>query len=370
MINTLNVGEQDILIKSTIYYNEEENINNINLFISKIYMFVRLINVLNIFINETIKHFISNIVNYFCNKEKNTRLDLIKNIVIELENINIVYVKIFQSLCIDKKILSNDEEEYLMKYLDCVPYKGEEVDYELLDILEKEYYITLDTSEPINSGIVSVVFKGEYNHKKVVIKMLKKNIHEKIENVFEELSFICNMLSYIPIIKEFNLNKILSSNKDLLINQINFVTESNNISIFNSKFKNNTEFIIPEVYKDITHKYNNVIVMENIKGLHYKDIKNLDPDIKDKFGKILFKFAVLSTLYHNAIHCDLHAGNIFFYINDDDSKKPKYQLGLIDFGIVTFPSKENQDGYYKFFFEIQLNKDFTNIDKIKYFLIK
>lgn len=28
LINTLNVGEQDILIKSTIYYNEEENIIN------------------------------------------------------------------------------------------------------------------------------------------------------------------------------------------------------------------------------------------------------------------------------------------------------------------------------------------------------
>ena len=28
LINTLNVGEQDILIKNTIYYNEEENIIN------------------------------------------------------------------------------------------------------------------------------------------------------------------------------------------------------------------------------------------------------------------------------------------------------------------------------------------------------
>ena len=37
------------------------------------------------------------------------------------------------SLCLEKNILYEDEKEYLLKYTDNVPFKSEEIDYELLD---------------------------------------------------------------------------------------------------------------------------------------------------------------------------------------------------------------------------------------------
>jgi predicted unusual protein kinase regulating ubiquinone biosynthesis (AarF/ABC1/UbiB family) len=91
--------------------------------------------------------------------------------------------------------------------------------------------------------------------------------------------------------------------------------------------------------------------MENIKGLTINNIENLDSYVKEEFAKLFTKFGFISILYNSAIHNDLHAGNVFFYINDENSGLPKYQLGLIDFGLCTFPDKNNQNYYYIFFNE-------------------
>ena len=103
--------------------------------------------------------------------------------------------------------------------------------------------------------------------------------------------------------------------------------------------------------------------MENIKGLTYSEIKNYDENTKNIFGELILKFTLINILYNNLIHCDLHAGNLFFYINNINGIK-KYQLGIIDFGIVIYPTKENQDIYYKYFYEILYKNDFKNLDYI------
>ena len=102
--------------------------------------------------------------------------------------------------------------------------------------------------------------------------------------------------------------------------------------------------------------------MENIKGLTFNDIKDYDEKIKYEFGKLLIKFGLISILYTNAVHCDVHPGNLFFYINEETDLKPKYQMGYIDFGIVVFPSRENQNIYYTFFKDIQIDKNFSEIE--------
>tara|TARA_Y100000389_G_scaffold191365_1_gene217413 strand:- start:284 stop:1654 length:1371 start_codon:yes stop_codon:yes gene_type:complete len=331
----------------------------------------RLFNLIYILLSQFTIHYSKNLFNICLHKPKLERLELIKNIAIQLEKNNIVYVKIFQSLSIDSKLLYNNEIEFLTKYLDNVPYSNYDIDFDLLKTINEnydEYNIKIESISPINSGIISIVFDATYNSKKVVIKMLKKDINVKLNNMFQELETLIKFIKYIPVIKELNLDRIIASNKDLLLNQTNFISEYNNIMTFKNKLSNNPEYVIPFVY-NITLDYPNILIMENIKGLTYNEVINYCPEIKNTFGKILYKLGIIGNLFHGAVHCDLHAGNIFFYINDDsnnvnETKKPKYQIGLIDFGIVTYPSKEKQDIYYKFFFEMQLNKNYENIDYV------
>ena len=352
--------------KAMLLLANEINNNNIHLY-NNLIMFGRFFYLFYIFISESIKFHFNNLINSLIYKlPKNERLALIKSITYKLEELNIVYVKVFQTLCLEKNILYQDEKEYLLKYTDNVPYKSEEVDYDLLDLIESKYNIRLEESQPINSGIIGIVFKGidgNANDSKVVIKILKNDIEKKLDSVLNEIECITYIFSYIPFFNNLNLYKLFLDNKESLLNQIDFLKEVSNIEIFRLKNQNLPEYRIPYVYKEITNIYNNVIIMENIKGLNINDIEKLDYNIKEEFGKILLKFGFISILYNSAIHCDLHAGNIFFYINDTNSGLPKYQLGLIDFGLCNFPDKNNQNIYYIFFDNFFYKKDFSNMEK-------
>ena len=337
--------------------------------IDYIYTFFRIYKLLIIIFIESIKFYFNNFIYYLYSLPKLNRLELIKKITCKLEKENIVYVKVFQALCIDKDILNNDEKDYLIKYTDSVPYNYSEIDYNLLNKLQDEFNITLNNIEPINCGIVGMVFDGyDSSQNKIVIKMLKKNILKKFENVFDELLFVSYLLSYIPYIKSLKITKLLMDNKDLLLKQMDFTKEMNAIQIFTNKYKNNKEFRFPKVYTNITDKYNNLLVMENIEGLRFKDIENMDLSIKEEFAYIINKFGITGILHHSAIHCDLHIGNLFFYINDNSNNTiidlTKYQVGIIDFGISCFPDKNNQYAYYIFLNEIQNKKDYSKIELV------
>ena len=343
--------------------NEIHNNNIFDLY-NTFFMFYNFFKISYIFLSQFLIFHSKNIIYKFQKFPYLERLELIKNITYKLEELNIVYVKVFQSLCLDKNILNEQEREFLIKYTDSVPYNSDDINYELLDTLESKYNIRLQDIQVINSGIVGIVFKGihgNHNDSKVVIKILKNNIEQRLNQVFNEIEFITNIIKYIPYLNNLNLNKLFLDNKESLLNQIDFVNEVKNIKLFKEKNKNLEEYIIPHVYEEITNEYNNIIVMENIQGLKIDQIKKMDPYIKNEFGKLLVKFGVVSILYNSAIHNDLHAGNVFFYINDNDNSKPKYQLGLIDFGICVFPNRENQNIYYTFFYEIIINQNFNNI---------
>ena len=199
--------------------------------------------------------------------------------------------------------------------------------------------------------------------------MLKKDIKQKLISVCNELKLLLYIISYIPYLKNFNLYDLLLDNQEILLNQVNFVNETNNIEIFKSKNKNIAEFKIPSVYKEITNDLKDIIVMQNIKGFTFKDIENFSEYDKNEFGKLILKFGYISVLYNSAVHCDLHAGNIFFYKNNLNPYLPLYQIGVIDFGIVSYPSKESQNNFYNFFYNTEIIKNFDNIfDKLKYFI--
>lgn len=335
---------------------------------------MRITKLITLILCEFLKFYTKKCVNYLYNKPTN-RLELIKKLSKKLEEENIVYVKIFQALCLDKDLLKSDEQDYLLKYTDNVPYNTNEIEYDLLDKLENEFSITLTNRIPINSGIVGLVFDGyDSSNNKVIIKMLKKNIYERFTDVFDELLYISYVCKYIPYIKSLKITKMLLDNEEILLNQMDFMKEVEAIEIFSEKYKNNKEYVFPKVYREITEKYERLLVMENISGLKFKDIENMGETIKEEFAYILNKFGILGILYHSIIHCDLHSGNVFFYLNDETSlinnEIPKYRLGIIDFGICCFPNKENQNAYYIFFSDIHHNQNYRHIEKLIYTIIE
>ena len=336
-------------------------LKNYSKHISVYYRIIKLLSVLT----YTVTHFYVNkmLTLYLFKHQPQSRLSLIKALCSKLEKLNSVYIKIFQSLALNEDLLYDDEKDYLINYCDNVPYSNDCIDYKLLSDLHETYKISVLSAIPINSGIVGLVFDGyDSSNTKVVVKMLKRNIINDLRDLFDDLLYISYVCKLFPYINSFNITKLVLDNKELMLQQVDFMKEAYALERFAEKYKNNKEYRFPKVYKNITQRYNQLLVMENIKGLTLKTLETMDDAVKEEFAYIYIKFGILGILNYSAIHCDLHCGNVFFYINEcTNDYTPKYQMGVIDFGLTCFPNKLNQNAYYIFLTQVLINKDYSQL---------
>ena len=273
---------------------------------------------------------------------------------------NIFYIKIFQGIGNNTNIFNKIQSEYLKKFLDNVPFNNNELYDVLKSELEKvgkenqELIIDLDTLEIINSGVIGVVYKAKMREKTVVVKVIKNNIKNKIYQALNEYEKIIKILTYISLFKFYYIDDIYYSNKNLLLQQLDFNFEVDNIKKFYKNNKNTDYVEIPFVYEEFTRSNNKIIVMDYLDG---RKLDNLEDEEKNEYLEQLVNFSFKSILFNRTFHCDLHPGNIIFLDN------PK-RLGIIDYGIIGEITKEEQENIYNFFNEIFKNKNYDEGSKI------
>ena len=285
---------------------------------------------------------------------------LLIDFVETLSKDNIFYIKIFQGIGSNTNIFNEKQSEYLKKFLDKVPYKiselYDELNQELNKVGEKneELKIDLDTLEIINSGIIGIVYKAKMNDKTIVIKVIKNNIRNKIYDALNEYEKIIKVLKYFSLFKFYYIDDIFYSNKELLLKQLDFMFEIENMKIFYENNKHTDYIEIPYVYEEFTKNNNKIIVMDYLDG---KKLNEIEEEDKDNYLEQLVNFSFKSILFNRTFHCDLHPGNIIFL---DNPKK----LGIIDYGIIGNITKEEQANIYNFFSEIFKNKNYEEGSKI------
>lgn len=297
---------------------------------------------------------------------------LVVNIADKISKFNIIYVKIFQGICNNSRILSKEEQAYLLKFTDNVPFSDAEVDYELLNyICDKYPELKIDLT-PINSGVCAIVYKGKYTYQKehlgesddsverkdICLKVLKKGIRERVDSAIGNLKLLFWMFDYIPYLRDINLSTLLNNNKQMFIDQMDFTMEAAAQTLFREKYRGVDWLKIPEIIclGDGSGLYQDrMICMEYVEGMKLASLTSED---KPHFSRLLYRLALSSALFYNAIHADLHSGNMLFVKdNDSDSDKDtdkdkdmesgyKYRLVILDFGLCIFPSADNQEILY------------------------
>lgn len=319
--------------------------------------------------------------------------EYIKNLALNFSRENIFFIKFFQAVCTTSHpLLTDDVLQYLNTFTDNAPYTTSEIDVESLERLIKEYSIEIKTPfVPIKSGAISLIFEGTVVSEKrqgqgqgqerkesVIIKCKRVGIDDKIKDAILNMNYLISFTKIVPHIKNLNVHDIYNENKQSIIDQLSFHKEVQNIEMYYSKWnKPGLDYIkIPKVYSKITQQIPNVIVMERIVG---DTIYNVHPEDKDRYANLLAKFNFKSVFYDSMYHGDIHPGNVFFIkelkvkstesIDDDDDdnsensdngsntndgsnddfKKYKYKLGVIDFGIVGKFSREMQNTIFNLF---------------------
>lgn len=315
------------------------------------------------------KIFLFNFINlckYVFNQNTSDRIDLLKDISNLLINYNIVYIKFFQQLCLEKELLYENEENYLLNFTDHVPFKDSEIDTDYLNSMCNKYNIKLKSDNPLSSGIIAVVYKGTINinnkTEDIIIKLKKIGIEERYISAFENLLLISKLLNYFPLINNFNIEKILKDTEYNILIQTDFSNEVKNLIDYNKCITDYPEIISPLPIKKITDDYKNCIVMSDISGMTIRDVLKLDKTDKDKFGRLLTKLGILGVVFFGIVNCDFHAGNAFFY--KDVSDNLPYRVGIIDFGICSRCSPDNMQAYFTFFFNVLSKKEYSKFRDI------
>ena len=282
----------------------------------------------------------------------------------KLGGLNIFYVKIFQSLSTNVNILTEEQINFLTNYTDNVPYAEGDKDISFLETMntitnKNNVRFTIDNinkkthlPEPIKSGMIALIYSGELNHQKIIIKVMRKDIDNKLILALDEIEFLINTIKVFPFIKKLNLDIVFRENKKNLMLQTDFINEKQNMQLMSKNFKNIDYIVIPTPYEEYTELNKNIIVMNYLDGNKISDLKQ---DDKDEYAILLAKFGIKSLLFDRFVHSDLHAGNILF-IKDNNNK---LQLGILDFGVMENLNKEEQNAFYKFFIK------FSKIDNYK-----
>ena len=259
-----------------------------------------------------------------------------------LANLNIFILKLLQGLSTNSVLLTKKQNDILLQYTDNVPYTKEDIESDFIKYIDilSDNKIKIKDNTPMQSGAIALVYKGIYENKEIVIKVQRKNMRPKIEEAINHMYMIAKIVNYFSLFPALNLNLLIDENKEIMLNQTDFITEVENMNRMKKNCQNIDYLKIPTVYPEFTRDNNNIIVMEFIEG---RKIQELADEEKDDYAFLLAKFGIFSFLYNRFYHSDLHAGNILFLKNGEHR-----QLGILDFGIMGELTKEEQSIFYEF----------------------
>ena len=269
-------------------------------------------------------------ITYLVSKNYNA---FIKNIAYRLSNKNILYIKIFQAISLNNHIIDDVMNNELLSYTDSAPYDTSDIDWNALNNVKRDFKLHMLDDKPINSGMISIVYKMKNDaDEDIIIKIKRCNIEQKLDYAIQKLMFLIYVLSFIPRINTLNIPSIVNKNLTLLKQQLNFEEEVQNTIDMKENCKNLKYVKIPTIYPEATKLFPNIIMMEYIQGAHISKIDAID---YETYAKLIIKYGFVSLLITGITHGDLHGGNIIFIKNAESvTDLPTYQIGVIDFGIV------------------------------------
>tara|TARA_B110000971_G_scaffold106207_1_gene108887 strand:- start:2600 stop:3895 length:1296 start_codon:yes stop_codon:yes gene_type:complete len=261
----------------------------------------------------------------------------IDNAVNRLATVNILYVKLFQALSLTNNLIDQETKNHLLTFTDNAPWTYRDIDFKTLkkvgETFNIKYVDGCDT--PLNSGMISLAFKAyTESNKPVLVKIMRNDIKIRLANAIDDLVFGVNILSFIPFVntfvKKYNLSYIVTNTVDMILDQTDFSKEVQNMITMSSNCSNMSYVIIPKVYPHVTEEFDSVILMDFIDG---QTCNEVDEEDYEEFAKQVVKFGFTTLSIHGVTHGDLHAGNVLF-VKDANNTETPHKIAVLDFGII------------------------------------
>lgn len=190
--------------------------------------------------------------------------------------------------------------------------------------------------KPIGAASIGQVHEA-YLHtgEKVAVKVQYPDMDKIIKS---DLTTLRVTLMPLKMFLKGKIDPMIQEVEGVLIDELDYRKEANNLDKFREFYKGNDSIIIPEYYKDLSSQ--RVLTMKFLEGKPFEQTikeNNLTQDQRNNIGKIMLHalWRQLFELY--IVHADPHPGN--FLLIDDD------KLGMLDFGCVKDFGKDFMDKY-------------------------
>lgn len=258
-----------------------------------------------------------------------------ESIRLALEELGPIFVKFGQLLSVRGDLLPDDIAAELAKLQDKVPpFSGTQAK----KMIEASLGYSLDTAfsefntTPLASASIAQVHPAVmYDGRKVIIKVLRPNIHKKIAQDVGLLETLAKMLyRYVPNARRFRPIEVVQEFKSTLFDELDLLREAANASQLRRNFIDSDHLYVPQIIWE--HSRKNVLTMEQIFGIPIADLQTLKANntnlkrLAERGVEIFFTQVFRDCFFH----ADMHPGNVFVSIKD-----PEYpQYMAIDFGIM------------------------------------
>lgn len=265
-------------------------------------------------------------------KRKETfSLSIYERIRMVLEELGPAYIKLGQLMSNRDDLLPEELTIELQKLQDQVQVK----DIDIYETLKEELSLEPDgifefiDTDPIAAASLSQVYTAglKEGQKKVVIKVKRKGIREKIEAdilIMKDLARIFE--KYYDAARKVGLYNIVCTFEKSVIAELSFTQELANIEKFRNNFKGNDAIYIPLTYKELSNS--NILCMEFIEGIKISDKETiLQSGLDTKLiAETVVDLYLKQIIDYGFFHADPHSGNIFVL--------PTGQIAFIDYGSV------------------------------------
>jgi ubiquinone biosynthesis protein len=252
-----------------------------------------------------------------------------------LEELGPIFVKFGQILSTRRDLLPPDLADELALLQDRVaPFPGELARAQIESALGKpidQLYASFD-QKPLASASISQVHPATLpDGRKVVIKVLRPEIHQRIEDDLSLLrSFAQTAERFLPRQARLRPTAIVAEIERTLVDELDLMREGANGSLLRRNFTNSRELYVPEMIWPLSSE--RVLTMERVYGIPLGDMAalkaaNINFEVLARRAVELFYQQVFRD---NFFHADLHPGNILI----DPARPDDPGFIALDFGIM------------------------------------
>jgi ubiquinone biosynthesis protein len=257
-------------------------------------------------------------------------------------NLKGLYIKLGQLISILATSLPQSFRDELIQLQDKMP----PTDYEIMkkrlkSEWKKEPKDILKTIDPIPIAAASIgqVHRGVLKTgEEVVIKIQYPGLEKIMDSDLKALKGMIRIISFF--FPDAELRRIYNEVRTILLEEIDFKIEADNMEKFSINFKNNPGISAPKLYRNLSTS--TVLVSEFIDGVKINDIEGLKKigTTGEEISTLLIESFAIQLFDHGFYHADPHPGNLLV--------KPGPNIVFIDFGAACDISENTKEGMVEF----------------------